>query len=140
MFIIVCEAFFEVGLKSVIVLTSLSFGCFHLLPIVFIQFEIFLFLGMTSNFLLQCEYFEYYIKSLDLKLLFQLACCDANLIWKQPHYCKVGIGIQCPHSAFIDIWRKSLLFGGYESVSFHLASTQTSLVDRNRNVSLLLPE
>lgn len=75
----------------------------------FFQFEIFLFLGITSYFLLHLDIFSIILHNSGsyLNVLFQLSSYDVSLTGEMetlPHYCQVRVEIQFPHSISFDPW------------------------------------
>ena len=89
------------------------------------EFEIFLFLGITSDFLLHLDIFRIMLHNSGsyLNFLFQLASYDVSLTGETealPHYCQVRVEIQCPHSTPFDPWWGELpvLLGKSKSVSY----------------------
>lgn len=91
------------------------------------EFEIFLFLGITSDFLLHLDIFSIMLHNSGsyLNFLFQLASYDVSLTGEAealPHYCQVRVEIQCPHSTPFDPWWGELpvMLGESKSVSYTL--------------------
>lgn len=89
-----------------IILTSLTSWVWHLFLSFFLQCEVFLAIGMTSNLLPKPGYFSYYV--MRLWILFKCFVL-AGFLWHWssrgrevlPHYGKAGFDIQVPHSASI---------------------------------------
>lgn len=111
----------------------------------FIQFEIFLVLGMTSNFLLKCEYFEYYIKS--VWTLFKPSLL-VGFLWCHSDSSTASLLPSKDRNSVFSLSLHWHLVGRAPSYSWvsvtvspsNVVSTHTSVVERNISVSLLLPE